>query len=174
MKTEISPFELNFNDLLRIAASRGASDLHIEPFGNAIRIRARIDGVLHVIQEVESQKYMDRFFLHTKRACRFDMSQLGVPQDSRFGADGLPYDLRASLMPTHFGEKIVLRLLERDKRFSLTDYPLPHEAKEHLRAALAKWQGLILVTGPTGSGKTTLLLLSPCRDRLGGKQHPHP
>ena len=78
-------------------------------------------------------------------------------QDSRFQADDVPFDLRASLVPTLFGEKIVLRILERNKKFSLAHYPMPEEAKGLLRMVLERWQGLILVTGPTGSGKTTLL-----------------
>lgn len=157
MTRDMSPFELNFNDLLRMAAERGASDLHIEPFADTIRIRARIDGILVKIQEVRERKYFERFLLQSKRACRFEMARHMVPQDSRFQADGIAFDLRASLVPTLFGEKIVLRFLERNKQFSLASYPMPEFAKAELRRVLDKWQGLILVTGPTGSGKTTLL-----------------
>lgn len=152
-----SAFELNFHDLVRIAATKGASDIHIEPFESLIRIRARVDGVLQTLQEVRDTRYFERFLLQAKRACRFEMAKHMVPQDSRFQADGIPFDLRASLVPTLFGEKIVLRILERNKKFSLSDYPMPEDAKRVLRQALDKWQGLILVTGPTGSGKTTLL-----------------
>lgn len=152
-----SPFETNFHDVLRRAAVLGASDLHIEPFEDRVVIRVRVDGVLGAIQEIVDAQYIERFLQQAKRACRFDMSRIGTPQDARFQASDVPFDLRASLMPTLFGEKIVLRLLERDKNFSLEKTGVPEGAKKSLREALSKWQGLVLVTGPTGSGKTTLL-----------------
>lgn len=152
-----NPFEVNFQDLLSKAVGLGASDLHIEPFPCTLRIRARVDGILRVIQEIPHPRFAERLLQQIKRTCQFDMGKLEVPQDSRFSPGHLPYDMRASLIPTLHGEKIVLRLLERGRRFSLADYPLAEEAKGHLRAALSAWQGLILVSGPTGSGKTTLL-----------------
>jgi type II secretory ATPase GspE/PulE/Tfp pilus assembly ATPase PilB-like protein len=152
-----SPFELNFNDLLRQAAARGASDVHIEPFEDRLLVRARIDGLLTPLQELTDERYRERFLLQAKRACRFDMAKFAVPQDSRFQATDVAFDLRASLLPTLFGEKIVLRLLERNKRFSLAESTVPEDARACLRRMIEKWQGLVLVTGPTGSGKTTLL-----------------
>ena len=157
MNQNYSAFEDNFNALLKIAVEKGSSDLHIEPFSEKIRVRARIDGVLTVLQEIDQKKYFDRFLMQAKRLCNFDMSKNMEPQDSRFKSDDVPFDLRASLVPTMFGEKIVLRFLERNKQFSLEQYPMPEEAKSDLKKCLEKWQGLILVTGPTGSGKTTLL-----------------
>ncbi len=109
-----SPFETNFHDVPRRAAVLGASDLHIEPFEGRVVIRVRVDGVLGAIQEIVDAPYIERFLQQAKRACRFDMSRIGTPQDARFQASDVPFDLRASLMPTLFGEKIVLRLLERD------------------------------------------------------------
>jgi type II secretory ATPase GspE/PulE/Tfp pilus assembly ATPase PilB-like protein len=152
-----NPFEVNFQDLLSTAAFLGASDLHIEPFSGTLRIRARVDGLLRIIQEVPQQRFAERLLQQIKRTCRFDMGKLDIPQDSRFSPDHLNYDVRASLIPTLHGEKIVLRLLERGRHFSLDAYPLNEDAKQHLRSALSEWQGLILVSGPTGSGKTTLL-----------------
>jgi type II secretory ATPase GspE/PulE/Tfp pilus assembly ATPase PilB-like protein len=152
-----SPFELNFNDLVRQAVRRGASDLHIEPFEDRLVIRVRVDGILLSLQELSDERYIERFLLQAKRACRFDMAKFGVPQDARFQASDVEFDVRASLLPTLHGEKIVLRLLERNKRFSLEEYAAPDEAKRCLRQMLEKWQGMVLVTGPTGSGKTTLL-----------------
>ena len=75
-----SAFELNFNDLVRIAAEKGASDLHIEPFQDFIRVRARVDGVLQLLQIVSDPKYFERFLLQAKRACRFEMAKHMVPQ----------------------------------------------------------------------------------------------
>lgn len=152
-----SAFELNFTSLLKQAAEKGASDLHIEPFEQEIRVRARIDGVLTSLQKINQVKYFERFLMQAKRLCNFNMSLNMVPQDSRFRSDDVHFDLRASLVPTMFGEKIVLRFLERNKEFNLDKYPMPDKAKSDLKVCLEKWQGLILVTGPTGSGKTTLL-----------------
>ena len=71
----LSPFELNFNALLQLAASKGASDLHIEPFDKEIRVRARIDGVLTILQKITEQKYFERFLMQAKRLCCFDMAK---------------------------------------------------------------------------------------------------
>lgn len=157
MEKIISPFEHNFSSVLHKAAQKSASDLHIEPFLDGIRIRARIDGVLITIEEIKDRIYFSRFMMQAKRLCAFDMGKNMEPQDARFRSEEIPFDLRASLIPTMYGEKIVLRFLERNKDFSLDKYPMPLEAKGRLKQMLEKWQGLILITGPTGSGKTTLL-----------------
>jgi len=156
-KASASAFEANFSDLLRLAAEQNASDLHIDPMDGALRIRIRVDGVLRVLQWVRGVTYATRFFQQAKRTCGFDMGKVSVPQDRRLRAEVVPYDLRASLIPTLYGEKIVLRLLQRGKAFSLERYDMPTAAKIDLRRALERWQGLVLITGPTGSGKTTLL-----------------
>jgi type II secretory ATPase GspE/PulE/Tfp pilus assembly ATPase PilB-like protein len=153
----ISPFESNFMDLIKIAGEVGASDLHIEPFEEHVTVRMRVDGTLRTVQTITQKKLGDRLVQQAKRLSGFDMGKFGLPQDSRFKAPASPFDLRANLIPTLYGEKMVLRLLERDKKFSLEHYPLDPKAKDDLRQCLARWQGLILVTGPTGSGKTTLL-----------------
>lgn len=152
-----SPFEDKWIDIIKTAIVMGASDIHIEPCEDRLCVRARVDGVLRVTDETLDEKFRERFFMQAKRACGFDMGLCAVPQDSRFTARELGFDFRASLIPTLHGEKIVLRLLERNKAFSLETYPLPWEARLELQWALSRWQGLILVTGPTGSGKTTLL-----------------
>ena len=152
-----SAFEINFLDLLRLAAGHNASDLHLEPMDGGVRVRMRVDGTLRVLQWVKGPTYAARFVQQVKRACGFDMGRINLPQDRRLRAEVVPYDLRASLIPSLYGEKIVLRLLQRGKEFSLEDYVMPPSAKAALRRALGRWQGLILITGPTGSGKTTLL-----------------
>lgn len=157
MENVVSAFEKNFHAVLQIAACNSASDLHVEKFSNHIRIRARFDGVLKTIEEIKEEKYISRFLMQAKRICGFDMGKNMEPQDSRFRSEQIPFDMRASLIPTMYGEKIVLRFLERNKKFSLDKYPMPEEAKGRLKQMLDKWQGLILITGPTGSGKTTLL-----------------
>ena len=152
-----SAFDLNFHTLLKNASDLNASDLHIEPYREKVRIRARIDGVLTVIQEIKNEKYCSRFLMKAKNLCNFDMSKNMEPQDSRFRCEDIPFDLRGSLVPTMHGEKIVLRFLERNKNFSIDSYPMPEEARRDLKNILDKWQGLVLVSGPVGSGKTTLL-----------------
>ena len=157
MECNISPFLRNFEDILRNATSMGASDIHIEPAQDLVRIRVRLDGNLKTIQQIEDPRLFERFFMQVKRTCAFDMAKHNAPQDARFSLHSLPYDFRASLIPTAYGEKIVLRCLDKNKEFSLKNYPLPEVAKTYLFDALNKWQGLILVSGPTGSGKSTLL-----------------
>lgn len=152
-----SPFDSNFFDLIKIAGDVGASDLHIEPFDDYVTVRMRVDGSLRTVQTITQKNLGERLVQQAKRLAGFDMGKLGIPQDSRFKSPLSSFDLRANLIPTLYGEKMVLRLLERDKEFSLEKYPLDFEAKETLRSVLARWQGLVLVTGPTGSGKTTLL-----------------
>lgn len=157
MECTISPFLRNFEDILKTATTMGASDIHIEPTVDSIRVRLRVDGNLKTIQKIEDPRLFERFNLQVKRVCAFDMTKHNIPQDARFSVFSLPYDFRASLIPTNYGEKIVLRCLEKNKNFSLKAYPLPDAAKKYLFNALNKWQGLILVSGPTGSGKSTLL-----------------
>lgn len=152
-----SPFEENWIDIIKTAIVAGASDIHIEPRQDRLSVRGRVDGVLMTLDETPNETFRERLLMQAKRACGFDMGLYAVPQDCRFTAKELGFDFRASLIPTLHGEKIVLRLLERNKAFSLETYPLPCEARAALLKALSRWQGLILVTGPTGSGKTTLL-----------------
>ncbi|HYX31589.1 MAG TPA: ATPase, T2SS/T4P/T4SS family [Oligoflexus sp.] len=153
-----NPFQEYFLDILREAYSHGASDIHIEPYGAEIIVRIRVDGIMRIIRRESELSYMARLSEVIKKTSQFDMGVSGLPQDQRFRIPSIPeIDFRASLCPTMNGEKIVLRLLERNKDFSLETYNLHEEARQHLYNALARWQGLILVSGPTGSGKSTLL-----------------
>jgi type II secretory ATPase GspE/PulE/Tfp pilus assembly ATPase PilB-like protein len=156
--TTKNPFQEYFIEILRRAYSEGASDIHIEPFEDEILIRIRVDGILRIIKKESDLSYIARLCEVIKKLCAFDMGVSGLPQDQRFRVPTLEeLDFRASLCPTMYGEKIVLRLLERNKPFSLETYPLRDDAKRDLYRALGKWQGLIIVSGPTGSGKSTLL-----------------
>ncbi len=154
-----SVFRRAIDEILCEAAEQGASDIHFEPLSDRVQIRIRVDGVLWTLREMTDQRRRTRLMEAVKRACNFDMGQVGVPQDARFGTVApLPYmDYRAALTPLLEGEKIVLRLLERAKEFDLDKYRLRNDAKTDLREALAKRDGLIIVSGPTGSGKSTLL-----------------
>lgn len=156
-------------DLLNLAAQQGASDVHFEPLEGRLRVRMRVDGVLQTVQEVEDRLLANRLMELLKGTAGFDMGKIGIPQDSRFRTEVPNMDYRAALIPVMYGEKVVLRLLERGKVWSLDTYPLRRDAKVDLRRALGKRDGLIVVSGPTGSGKSTLLysaLGSLDRDRL--------
>lgn len=153
-----SAFQIGFDHILHEAFKRGASDIHIEPQEHMTQIRIRIDGALYDMPPaVIEPEYRARLQGQAKKICGFDLGKSGVPQDSRFSHKELPVNFRSSLIPTLYGEKIVLRLLERNKPFSLDTYPLPEIAKEKLKKALNLSSGLVIVSGPTGSGKSTLL-----------------
>jgi len=152
-----NPFEAYFEHVLAAAGEANASDIHIEPYGETLLIKLRIDSVLRVFDTQTDPVHVARLSEVMKRMCCFDMGVAGVPQDARFAPEGFDFDCRASLCPTMHGEKIVLRLLERNRSFDLHHYPLGERAKKDLLAALNKWQGLVIVSGPTGSGKSTLL-----------------
>jgi type II secretory ATPase GspE/PulE/Tfp pilus assembly ATPase PilB-like protein len=155
-----NPFEEYFVHLLSCAAQQGASDIHIEPFQGSLLIKFRVDSILRIQATQTEPNWIQRLCEIVKRMCGFNMGIAGSPQDTRFTVPGIPFDYRASLCPTMHGEKIVLRLLEQSKEFSLQAYPLCEDAKRDLFAALNKWQGIIIVSGPTGSGKSTLLYSS--------------
>ncbi len=146
-----------FEQLLGLAVSAGASDIHLEPMSGLLRARIRVHGRLKTVREIVDAPRADRLMEVAKRECGFDLGSIGVPQDSRFARDDLGHDFRAALIPVLDGEKIVLRLLQRDQRFDLDKYQLRADAKLDLRTALVKSDGLIVVSGPTGSGKSTLL-----------------
>jgi type II secretory ATPase GspE/PulE/Tfp pilus assembly ATPase PilB-like protein len=151
------PFEEYFRHVLQEAHSRGASDIHVEPHDGHLLVKFRIDSLLSVHDRLTEPKYIQRLREVMKRQCGFDMGVRDVPQDGRFAPAGMDFDCRASLCPTMWGEKLVLRLLEKSKAFDLQRYGLPEPAMQHLASALSKWQGLVIISGPTGCGKTTLL-----------------
>lgn len=155
--TTLNPFQLQFESLLRRAVDLGASDIHFEPFENETRVRARVDGNLLELAHIQENKFRNRLFEQAKKTCGFDMGKSGETQDARFSNIELRSDFRASLMPVLAGEKIVLRIIPRDKGFSLDNYGLPPDALSKLKTVLSSWQGLIVTSGPTGSGKTSLM-----------------
>lgn len=153
----MSAFVTAFSQLLQKSYTLGASDIHIEPLGDRLRVRLRVDGRLQTLREICDEEHRRRWLEVIKAQSQLDTGVLGVPQDVRFGTEEPPCDYRVALIPGMYGEKLVLRLLPRTVSFDLDAYRMPQLAKEHLRAALTKKDGLIVVSGPTGSGKTTLL-----------------
>jgi len=147
------------NDVISQAARRRASDIHIEPFRDYLRIRLRIDGVLRETDAppVATAKLM---VSRVKIIAGLDIAERRRPQDgrARVTIDGQSLDLRIATSPNVHGESVVIRLLEdRDADVSLTDLGLSTKNQDLLRTKLANPYGLILVVGPTGGGKTTTL-----------------
>ncbi|MFM2053813.1 MAG: hypothetical protein RL456_1850 [Pseudomonadota bacterium] len=144
-----------FEEALRVRAS----DIHIEPQAASLRIRFRIDGVLHVQTEADA-KIAAAVALRLKLMSGLDISERRLPQDGRFAVNlrGGAVDVRISTMPTQHGESVVMRLLsQRNGLLSLDHLHLPAHVGQALRRAIARPSGMVLVTGPTGSGKTTTL-----------------
>ena len=136
-----------------------ASDIHIEPQDHSLRVRFRIDGVLHVQMEADS-KISSALALRLKLMSGLDISEKRLPQDGRFAIKirNNMVDVRISTMPTQHGESVVMRLLNQNTGLlGLDRLNMPPKTLERLRHAVRRPSGMVLVTGPTGSGKTTTL-----------------
>lgn len=147
------------DSLMKDAVARGASDIHVEPYDESVRVRFRIDGIL---QEIMTPPYEMKQALTSriKVMAGLDIAEHRLPQDGRLklAAAGGDVDVRVSVLPTRFGEKVVLRLLHRsDLVASLDRLGLEARDREHFTEAMSRSAGLILLTGPTGSGKSTTL-----------------
>ena len=142
------------------AVAQDASDIHFEPFETSYRIRFRIDGLL---QEAETPPAEIQGMLASrlKVLSRLNIAEKRLPQDGQMRIDtdaGTPVDFRISTMPTLYGEKIVLRILDRQNaRLSIDQLGMSDTQRAHLLQAIRQPSGMILVTGPTGSGKTVSL-----------------
>ncbi|MDW1986692.1 GspE/PulE family protein [Vibrio sp. 811] len=147
------------NSMFEDAVQVGASDIHIEPDDQVLRLRQRIDGVLHetLLNEVNIASAL---VLRLKLMAHLDISEKRLPQDGRFNIKvrGQSIDIRMSTLPTQYGESVVMRLLNQSSGLRpLEESGLPPDLLARLRRQLARPHGMILVTGPTGSGKTTTL-----------------
>lgn len=158
--SEDQPIISFINKMLHDAIRKGASDLHFEPYEKSYRIRFRIDGILH---EVASPPVAlsTRLSARLKVMSRLDIAEKRVPQDGRIKlklSQKKSIDFRVSTLPTLWGEKIVMRILDSDSAMLGIDIlGYEPEQKQLYLDALAQPQGMILVTGPTGSGKTVSL-----------------
>lgn len=145
--------------LLRHAVIQDASDIHIEPTETAVVVRYRIDGILRDAMELP-RNVAPGVTARVKVLSRLKLDEKRLPQDGRFKieADGEKVSFRVSVLPTYYGEKIVMRLLrEGGGGFTLESLGFHGEGLERIHAATRQKTGMILVTGPTGSGKTTTL-----------------
>ncbi len=141
------------------AVQMNASDIHIEPDENFLRIRKRVDGVLHE-QIVNEKGVVQALTLRLKLMASINITEKRLPQDGRFSIKilGKNFDIRLSTLPVHFGESVVMRLLNQSAELlDLSHIGMPEDMLQQLRKILSLPNGLLLITGPTGSGKTTTL-----------------
>lgn len=147
------------NALIAEAVKVKASDIHIEPYEKALSVRLRIDGVLREILSLPA-RMTPVLTSRVKVMARLDIAERRVPQDGRISIalGGKAVDVRVSTLPARFGERVVMRILDKDEaRLNLDGLGMPAEILARFKQVLARPNGIILVTGPTGSGKTTSL-----------------
>ena len=145
--------------ILRYAIEGLASDVHIEPLSDKVRVRFRLDGVLHT-SLILPPKVLNAVVARIKILSNMKLDEKRKPQDGRFSAriDGRKIDFRVSTFPVYYGEKVVMRILDQAKGVkNLDGLDLPPRYLKMVRDAIQKPYGLILISGPTGSGKTTTL-----------------
>ncbi len=157
--TKLPPIVRLVNLILSDAASAGASDVHIEPQEGSVQVRQRVDGLLRDVLTIPHH-LQDQTISRLKIISGMDIAERRKPQDgrSRLRYEGRRIDLRVSTLPTQFGEKIVIRLVNSDRAIlPLDQIGLTPENLRLMQSFLSRAQGMILVTGPTGSGKTSTL-----------------
>jgi type IV pilus assembly protein PilB len=161
--SEDAPVVRLVNVLLVDALRRGASDIHVEPYEKELRIRFRIDGVLYDVMH-PPLKMRDALISRMKIMSKLDISEKRLPQDGRIkikvkvDSRSRELDFRVSTLPTLFGEKVVLRLLDKQNlMLDMTKLGFEPESLMKFQRNIAKPYGMVLVTGPTGSGKTNTL-----------------
>jgi type II secretion system protein E len=148
------------NQLILQAVKDRATDIHIEPYERFMRIRQRIDGVLHEVPIPQDLvKLHQAVISRVKVMAKMDIAERRLPQDGRIKVrlNNEEFDLRISVVPTNFGEGIVIRLLSQAMLYSLEQLGLAQDQLQTLAQLIDRPHGIILVTGPTGSGKTTTL-----------------
>jgi type IV pilus assembly protein PilB len=161
--SEDAPVVRLVNVLLVDSLRRGASDIHVEPYERDFRIRFRIDGVLYDVMHPPMQ-IRDPLISRLKIMSKLDIAEKRLPQDGRIkikvkvDARSRELDFRVSTLPTLFGEKVVLRLLDKDKlMLDMTKLGFEEGSLEKFKRNISNPYGMVLVTGPTGSGKTNTL-----------------
>src|SRR5579875_712871 len=163
---EEAPIIKLVNLILTDAVKRGASDIHVEPYEKEYRVRFRIDGIMQTVMS-PPLKLRDAITSRIKIMAKLDISEKRLPQDGRimikYAKDGKKkeLDFRVSTVPTLFGEKVVMRLLDKENlRLDMTKLGFEQESLEKFTRAIMRPYGMVLVTGPTGSGKTNTLYSS--------------
>jgi type IV pilus assembly protein PilB len=161
--SESAPIIKVSNLILIEALKAGASDIHVEPYEKEFRVRFRVDGILHNIMALP-MRTRDPLISRLKIMAKLDISEKRLPQDGRIKIRlrveerSRDLDLRVSSVPTHFGEKVVMRLLDKTKlQLDMTQLGFDVEPLRRFKDAIDRPFGIVLVTGPTGSGKTNTL-----------------
>jgi type IV pilus assembly protein PilB len=157
--TEDAPVVKLVNLILSDAIKKGASDIHIEPYEKSFRVRYRIDGVLYDVMQ-PPMKLRAAIISRTKIMAQLDIAERRLPQDGRIKIrmGQKEIDFRVSTLPTIFGEKVVLRLLDKSSlQLDMTSLGFEVQSLQVFEKAILAPYGMVLVTGPTGSGKTTTL-----------------
>ena len=161
--SESAPIIKVSNLILIEALKAGASDIHVEPYEKEFRVRFRVDGILHNIMALP-MRTRDPLISRLKIMAKLDISEKRLPQDGRIKIRlrveerSRDLDLRVSSVPTHFGEKVVMRLLDKSKlQLDMTQLGFDQEPLRRFKEAIDRPYGIVLVTGPTGSGKTNTL-----------------
>jgi type II secretory ATPase GspE/PulE/Tfp pilus assembly ATPase PilB-like protein len=159
LENEETPVIKLVNHLISHGVHLGASDIHLEPFTDAIELRYRVDGILHTVTPPPTALYRS-IVSRIKIVSGLDISEHRLPQDGRmtYNVDGRDYDLRVSVIPDVFGECVVIRILDRTARIhDLTSLGMEPDTLDRLERLISLPFGILLVTGPTGSGKSTTL-----------------
>jgi type IV pilus assembly protein PilB len=166
---EEAPIIKLVNLILTDSVKRGASDIHLEPYETEMRVRFRVDGVLQTVMS-PPLRLKDAMTSRLKIMAKLDIAEKRLPQDGRimikYKADGKrkELDFRVSTVPTLYGEKIVMRLLDKENlRLDMTKLGFEPESLKKFERNILKPYGMVLVTGPTGSGKTNTLYSSVSR-----------
>ena len=147
------------NNILYQAVKRGASDIHIEPFEKELRIRYRVDGALYTVMN-PPKRIQSALASRLKIMAQLNIAEKRQPQDGRIQVKitGKPIDIRVSILPVVYGERIVMRLLDKTKSFvAIEDLGMSDRDVLAVKDAITQPNGIVLVTGPTGSGKTSTL-----------------
>jgi type IV pilus assembly protein PilB len=156
---ESAPVVRLVNLIISEAVNMRASDIHIEPFEDRIRVRYRIDGVL-IERDSPPKRLLAAMTSRLKIMARMDIAEKRRPQDGRIKTrtGGKDFDLRVSILPTKFGQAVVLRILDRDNiKVGIRNLGFGEENYRKFQTIIRRPNGIFLVTGPTGSGKTTTL-----------------
>ena len=157
----LDPFTSLFRDTIVSAKKLGASDIHIQPTRDGVDIRFRINGDLMTWKELGGA-HRRPFINEVKRLTNLSIAISGKAQDGRISYQAWQLDLRASLLPSQYGEKIVLRLLDLTRKFELGALGFDEGTLKDISQALTSKNGVLIVSGPTGSGKTTTLYTLLC------------
>ena len=157
--TEAAPIIKLVNSVIAQAVDEGASDIHFEPQDKELLVRYRVDGVLHEVMSVP-RRMQSGVLSRLKIMADLDIAERRMPQDGRIGlvVGGKPIDMRVATLPAVYGEKVVMRLLDKSNvMLDLADLGFGEKALSRFRRSFMRPYGAILVTGPTGSGKSTTL-----------------